>query len=1122
MKLWTHQEFALQEITKVSKGIINHFCGTGKTEIIIGRLLKVSKGNIGIVVIPSLTLIAQFNQLFITKNKKIKILTVCSKDDRQDPNNDQLEITTSESDICKFLTTKKKKRKVITVTYHSFDVLFESITKIKTTLEVVMFDEAHHVCNQIGVQTLFKIEKLSKQCLFFTATTKTANNVFMGDKIKNCIDFDCGPIISRFTHQDALLTNPPICRDFQVIVDFGTSESTLYESIVRAMISTGNNRMLSFHTTVKSGVNGFSETQFKNAVHHILATEFQEKLGMYQDQSHFQVISFSTTTKKRNQKLQFFNSRPDIDKLKTDNWLILIVSCETISEGIDVQNCNGVVFADPRQSYIKIIQNIGRCCRLPVGKDNIGPSTILLPILVNQEKYKLATDDQSRDNIFKKDLGEDFRTILNVYAALRQSDPDAYKECLFQMMGTPIVESNTKKLFQNSSNLKTCEKMLPNSTPKYFNVRQSCDLDILWNVQTLCENLSKHTQSAIVDCIVLRKTFNQRCDELEEFLQKNQRYPKRESNSKHENYLYHFVGDIKKQKKGKRTNYRLLTEMEIARLEKIPNWNWEKDPLKEFEKHIDEFKQYYKEHKISPSAGTPLGNWVMAIRQMKKGSRYSTLDEEKLKLIAETQGWLWEQEDKYDEKVLAYKKFIEKNNRHPTKNKNADIEEVKLAHWKSDRNEDKHKGKLTVEREAELLQLFGSWSEKRKTKIKSFEQWCDSYLNFIQQKSYHPLSGSSDIEEKQIAKWIGAIRSKYHKKTLTKEQIDILEKLPQWKWKDETRSRPVLFVDRCEQYKDFYRLHGETPKYKGKPNEKELSAWISRMRNAYKNTSLIQNQIETLETLPKWHWSNEKNEKNDTNVPTNNLTQSLENESKVTFPATCEPTIPQMTKDKKDIVLKNIEKQIESLKRKRDIITNEEDNDDTVEIMKEYQDSYDDSTHSEEHVIWKQEMNDRFRNLLLHNIAENSNVIYLDSETMHTTQTLQDTSFHLYVPNDNYDVFTKISKNPRIHTCCNSASNALKLEWKNIVFSACYFDACTGTANVLLEMLDVFICSVPKHIDIVVGFTITRRDPYGESHLARVYKIKEYLRKHGNISYSEESIHEAVATEFHVIRFHDI
>jgi superfamily II DNA or RNA helicase len=179
--------------------------------------LKVSKHSIGIAVFPSLALIAQFNELFITRNKKIKILTICSRNNHKKSNNEKLELSTSESDICEFLTTKKKKRKVITVTYHSFDVLFKILTELKPMLDVVIFDEAHHICKNVGKDTLFELEKLSKQCLFFTATPKTANNVVMGDQTKmKSMDFDCGPIISRFTHQDALLVSPPICRDFQV------------------------------------------------------------------------------------------------------------------------------------------------------------------------------------------------------------------------------------------------------------------------------------------------------------------------------------------------------------------------------------------------------------------------------------------------------------------------------------------------------------------------------------------------------------------------------------------------------------------------------------------------------------------------------------------------------------------------------------------------------------------------------------------------------------------------------------------------------------------------------------------------------------------------------------------
>jgi hypothetical protein len=490
------------------------------------------------------------------------------------------------------------------------------------------------------------------------------------------------------------MTNPPICRNFQIIVDFGTSQSTIYESIARSMISTINNRMLTFHKDVKNSVSGFSELLFKEAINRILLSEFQDKLHMYKDESHFEVISFSAETKDRNLKLEYFNSCPDIDELKTDNWLLIIASCETISEGIDVPNCNGVVFADPKQSYTKIIQNIGRCCRIPIKKD-IGPSTILLPITINQEKYQSATDDKSKNDIFQEDIGNEFKTILNVYAALRQSDPLFYKECLFENLNISCKKNKGSQTINlNPENIQI------KSQSRHIQVRQSSELEILWTVTTLCDMLTTHTQSAMVNCIV-KKTFDQRCDEILKFVILNERYPHKNSDNENEKYLYNVIGDLKKQKKGKRQGHRDLTEHEIERLEQIPGWIWkEKDLFVNFMNRLEEFKSYYVQNKKNPPLNTTLGNWVVGIRQMNNGSKKSTLDDERRNLLEGVKGWVWEKKDEYPEKVLAYKKFVDEKNRHPTSSKYADEEEKKLAKWKQT------KRKINTQKRSRIVKTF--------------------------------------------------------------------------------------------------------------------------------------------------------------------------------------------------------------------------------------------------------------------------------------------------------------------------------------------------------------------------------------------------------------------------------
>ena len=87
----------------------------------------------------------------------------------------------------------------------------------------------------------------------------------------------------------------------------------------------------------------------------------------------------SGNTKDRNKILDEFDNTPDDE-------IYIISSCETIGEGVDTKKANMCVFVDPKASYVKIIQNIGRIVRKQYG-NYIKNSTILIPCCVNKEKY---------------------------------------------------------------------------------------------------------------------------------------------------------------------------------------------------------------------------------------------------------------------------------------------------------------------------------------------------------------------------------------------------------------------------------------------------------------------------------------------------------------------------------------------------------------------------------------------------------------------------------------------------------------------------------------------------------------------------------------------------------------
>ena len=95
MSLRSHQRNCINEIDKHFKidnnGLIKMFCGSGKSFIIYHCLLKYGD-NLSVVVVPSISLITQFNRDYLLdKSKKeyndkyfekeYELLTICSKNE---------------------------------------------------------------------------------------------------------------------------------------------------------------------------------------------------------------------------------------------------------------------------------------------------------------------------------------------------------------------------------------------------------------------------------------------------------------------------------------------------------------------------------------------------------------------------------------------------------------------------------------------------------------------------------------------------------------------------------------------------------------------------------------------------------------------------------------------------------------------------------------------------------------------------------------------------------------------------------------------------------------------------------------------------------------------------------
>ena len=89
-----------------------------------------------------------------------------------------------------------------------------------------------------------------------------------------------------------------------------------------------------------------------------------------------------------------------------------------------------ICFIDPKQSYVEIIQNIGRICRK--NKNTTKLSTVVIPSYVNIDKYKYCDNNDKIDTVIRNEISStgDFNGILSTLSALRQEDPYLFELCL--------------------------------------------------------------------------------------------------------------------------------------------------------------------------------------------------------------------------------------------------------------------------------------------------------------------------------------------------------------------------------------------------------------------------------------------------------------------------------------------------------------------------------------------------------------------------------------------------------------------------------------------------------------------------------------------------------------------
>lgn len=429
-----HQQRAIENAQKYfiddenNRGKLIMACGSGKSLTAYWIANKLNAQNI-IVAVPSLALIKQTLEVWtresIANNIDINWLAVCSDDTVSELENDVIisttkdlgiDVSTDIDYITGWLNSKKhNNRTIIFTTYQSGDVIVKASQNANFIYDFGIMDEAHKTVglkDSLFSRLLFDENISISKRLFMTATERrykgTSDEIVSMDNIEIY-----GEDFELLTFKEALESNPPILCDYKIISMMVTKKEieTLIENnnylkpqnenytkeieaeilastvaLHKAIKKYNIKHTISFHSSIE-------RAKFFQSQEAIFRKSFKE----YTNLETFHVSGDTPTAKRKKIINDFANA---------DNSLITNARC--LTEGVDVPNIDCVLFSDPKNSTVDIVQAVGRALRLSKNKEF---GYVLVPILIDDE------------NIDIEDIkNKSFQSIVTILRALASND----------------------------------------------------------------------------------------------------------------------------------------------------------------------------------------------------------------------------------------------------------------------------------------------------------------------------------------------------------------------------------------------------------------------------------------------------------------------------------------------------------------------------------------------------------------------------------------------------------------------------------------------------------------------------------------------------------------------------
>jgi superfamily II DNA or RNA helicase len=423
-----HQQRAIKKArkhfidNKASRGKLIMPCGTGKS-LAAYWIANELKAKTIVIAVPSLSLINQTLNAWlrevVANKQEVDWIAVCSDksagevdsaittQDLGIPTNTDAEI------IAKWLRKRSKGLKVVFTTYQSGKVLAEASRSAKRVFDLGIMDEAHKTVgdrDKTFAHLLFDENIKIRKRVFMTATERR----YSGNR-DEIISMDnpevYGHTFELLTFKEALAQKTPILSDYKILtMMIGREDIAQYveqHSIVQPDRGKWDDGV---QAEMLAGVVALQKAMEKYPIKH--AVSFHTSIAKAQAFKANQQTYTETMEKDTDQVETFFVSgrtptsiRSRVVKEFASSDKALISNARCLTEGVDVPNIDGILFADPKRSAVDIVQSVGRALRLSDGKDF---GYIIIPVLIEDE------------SIFENSGA--FQTILTVLRALASND----------------------------------------------------------------------------------------------------------------------------------------------------------------------------------------------------------------------------------------------------------------------------------------------------------------------------------------------------------------------------------------------------------------------------------------------------------------------------------------------------------------------------------------------------------------------------------------------------------------------------------------------------------------------------------------------------------------------------